>query len=62
MCKLNHLILFCVLQDFFTEDLWARLNPRWITVLDELTPDELANFVAHGVELKYVNIIVISFY
>ncbi|XP_042203507.1 protein RRNAD1-like [Homarus americanus] len=38
--------------DFFTEDLWSRLNPEWATVLDTLTPCELADFLSRDGALK----------
>lgn len=39
-------------QDFFTEDLWSRLNPKWIAVLNEFTPCELASFLENGAHIK----------
>lgn len=38
--------------DFFTEDLWSQLNPKWRAVLELLTPLELANFLSSGTPLK----------
>ncbi|CAL4135316.1 unnamed protein product, partial [Meganyctiphanes norvegica] len=35
-------------QDFFSEDLWARMNSNWRECLENLTPQELSRFLSKG--------------
>ncbi|KAG0720629.1 Protein RRNAD1 [Chionoecetes opilio] len=38
--------------DFFSEDLWSRLNPKWTSVLETLSPGDLASFLQQGGSIK----------
>ncbi|MPC93625.1 Protein RRNAD1 [Portunus trituberculatus] len=52
LLDLNRNILDSYVLDFFTEDLWSRLNPKWTAVLDKFCPGDLASFLQHGASIK----------
>ncbi|KAK8380525.1 hypothetical protein O3P69_016841 [Scylla paramamosain] len=52
LLDLNRNILDSYVLDFFTEDLWSRLNPKWTAVLDKFSPGDLASFLQNGASIK----------
>ncbi|XP_050715455.1 methyltransferase-like protein 25B [Eriocheir sinensis] len=52
LLDVNRSILDSYVLDFFTEDLWSRLNPKWRAVLDKFSPCDLASFIENGAHVK----------
>uniref|UniRef100_A0A0P4VW58 Methyltransferase domain-containing protein n=1 Tax=Scylla olivacea TaxID=85551 RepID=A0A0P4VW58_SCYOL len=52
LLDLNRNILDSYVLDFFTEDLWSRLNPKWTAVLDKFSPGDLASLLQNGASIK----------
>ncbi|KAK3887915.1 hypothetical protein Pcinc_007998 [Petrolisthes cinctipes] len=52
LLRVYHRLMDSYVLDFFTEDLWSQLNPKWLEVLDKFTPTDLASFLSCNAELS----------